>query len=440
MNIFNKISKATKSIWSGEREPNYARLNNGVHSYNYETIRFGLLGLLGSKYYTPQQNLKYYYEKALFLQDCVNLYADFAAQVKIEEVYPDGRAVDNSPYLDFLQEPNIWQNKTDFIKEMVVNTLVYGISVQSGNYFKSGNLRINAQLYNIDFFNISVPEIKNPYVYTRKDIQNLNVIEVLDGGQKRVLKMEELAYFYDTISKRGFSIEGYDSKTFFNPISRIFGILPSIHTILNAQDTMCYLTSNPVSKIISKEEGSIAPLGGKEKLDIERKLNGRGAYGAGIGKIGDIIAAEESLKVLDLTRDNKKLQILEMKENAKDDIRNRYLIPRDFFDDSTYENKQFSEARFILGNVSPITTSWLNEQVNKVPAYFKERGTFLRGTYEHLPSIIEAKTRIKNAGFRDKAESTLKVLEAYEKATQLFPGITYDDFLKDHDLTDFTLD
>ncbi|MCT3662566.1 phage portal protein [Elizabethkingia anophelis] len=445
MNLLTKFTRsvsAFKNVWSeSEIPPLYARLNDGTHTYNYETTRFGMLGMLGigKKYYTPQQNLKYYYEHALFLQECINLYADFACQVKIDEVYPDGKVVENSPFVEFLNEPNVWQNKTDFIKEMVINTLVYGVSIQYGNFFKNGNMRVNPQLYNVDFFNLKMPEIKNPYKYSRKDIQDLTVIESLDGNEKRNMKMFEIAYFYDTIAKRGCGSNGYNSKSFLNPMSRIFGILPSLHTMLNAQDMMCFLTSTPVNKVLSKEGGSMAPLGGNEKMDIERKINGRGAYGAGTGKVGDMVISEENLKVLDLTRDNKKMQIIEMKDNAKDDVRNRYLVPRDFFDDSTYENKQFSEARFILGNVAPITNNWLSEQTNKTPGYFKERGTMLRGTYDHLPSVIEAKTKTKNAGFKDKSDALNKMYDAFAKAKEIIPGLTYEGFLKDNGLNEFTL-
>ncbi|MDV3685281.1 hypothetical protein CMU45_02665 [Elizabethkingia anophelis] len=438
---FSGSISAAKSAWNnGGVPPMYTRLDDGTDSYNYEDFRLGALGKLGigKKYYTPQENLKYYYEYALFLQECINLYADFACQGKIEEIDSKGKVIESSPYIDFIQEPNVWQNKVDFIKEMVINTLTNGVSVQTGNYFKNGNMRVNPQLYNVEFFNLEMPEIKNPYKYTRKDIQDLTVLERLDG-EKRKIKMFEIAYFYDTIAKRGCGSNGYNAKTFLNPMSRIFGILTSLHTIINAQDTMCYLTSHIVNKVLSPEQQDMAPLGGSEKMDIEKKLNGHANYGAKYGKVGDIIISDKKLNALDLTRDNKKMQLVEMQVSAIDIVRNRYSVPKDFFGDSTYENKQFSEARFILGNVAPIMNNFASEQTNKTPAYFKERGTVLRVSFDHLPSVIEAKTRTKNAGFKDKAESLVKVLEAYAKAKEIIPELSYEDFLKEHGLNEFIL-
>ena len=154
-------------------------------------------------------------------------------------------------------------------------------------------------------------------------------------------------------------------------------------------------------------------------------------------KAGDVIATNETLERLDLTRDNKKLQTIEMQENAKENIRNRYLIPKDFFGGSTYENQQFAEAKFILGNVKTITDNWLQELTNKSPKYFKERGTRLIGTYDHLPSVIAIKTKLKNEGFKFKAEALMSLLGAFEKAQELGVSNDFEQFVKERGFEDF---
>nr|DAI31786.1 MAG TPA: portal protein [Caudoviricetes sp.] len=400
----------------------------------------GVLSFLGigKTYFSPKEDYKAYYIDGTFLSDCINLYADFASQVRIQEVDDKGEAVENSEYLKFLNEPNEFQNQTDFIKEMVVNLLTTGMSIQYGNFFKNGNLRASPSLYNLDFNNIKFPEIKDPYTLTRDKIKTLNVIETLANGQKRTRELHELAFFYDTIAKKNYRGDGAGNM-FFNPISRISSILYSIQTILNSEDMMCFLTSNPVNTIISRKAtgAGIAPLSGDQKNDIESKLNGRGRYGAGMGKAGDVIATNETLERLDLTRDNKKLQTIEMQENAKENIRNRYLIPKDFFGGSTYENQQFAEAKFILGNVKTITDNWLQELTNKSPKYFKERGTRLIGTYDHLPSVIAIKTKLKNEGFKFKAEALVSLLGAFEKALELGVSNDFEQFVKERGFEDF---
>ena len=255
---------------------------------------------------------------------------------------------------------------------------------------------------------------------------------------QRTRELHELAFFYDTIARKNYRGDGAKNM-YFNPISRISSILYSIQTILNSEDMMCFLTSNPVNTIISRKAtgAGIAPLSGDQKNDIESKLNGRGRYGAGMGKAGDVIATNETLERLDLTRDNKKLQTIEMQENAKENIRNRYLIPKDFFGGSTYENQQFAEAKFILGNVKTITDNWLQELTNKSPKYFKERGTRLIGTYDHLPSVIAIKTKLKNEGFKFKAEALVSLLGAFEKAQELGVSNDFEQFVKERGFEDF---
>nr|DAI36792.1 MAG TPA: portal protein [Caudoviricetes sp.] len=400
----------------------------------------GVLSFLGigKTYFSPKEDYKAYYIDGTFLSDCINLYADFASQVRIQEVNDKGEAVENSEYLKFLNEPNEFQNQTDFIKEMVVNLLTTGMSIQYGNFFKNGNLRASPSLYNLEFNNIKFPEIKDPYTLTRDKIKTLKVIETLADGVQRTRELHELAFFYDTIAKKNYRGDGAKNM-YFNPISRISSILYSIQTILNSEDMMCFLTSNPVNTIISRKAtgAGIAPLSGDQKNDIESKLNGRGRYGAGMGKAGDVIATNETLERLDLTRDNKKLQTIEMQENAKENIRNRYLIPKDFFGGSTYENQQFAEAKFILGNVKTITDNWLQELTNKSPKYFKERGTRLIGTYDHLPSVIAIKTKLKNEGFKFKAEALVSLLGAFEKAQELGVSNDFEQFVKERGFEDF---
>lgn len=433
---------AFKNAFSSEiTEPNFAILNDGTYSYNYETERFGLLGLLGigQAYSSPIENLKSYYKNTLFLQDCINLYADFASQVRIIEVDHKGNEIEDSEYLRLLQEPNAWQNQTQFIKEAVINLLTTGVSIQYGNYFKNGNLRISPQLFNIDFNNLALPEIKNKYNLSRKDISELTVKEHLADSKYRNLKFYELNFFYDTIPYNGFGEKGYNSKLFLNPISRLFSIQTSLETLINSQSTMAYLSGNNVNKILSKDvpAGSVAPLPSDQKADIERKVNGRGNYGAKNGKVGDVIASNESLKALDLTRDNRKMQIIEMQENAKENVRNCLLIPKDFFGDSTYENKQMSEARFIMGQVKNITDSILQGLTNKTPNYFQERGTKLIGTYYHLPSVAETVEKLENDGFLSRANALDKAITTFTNMQTIEPTITWEDFLVRHQFNDY---
>jgi len=438
---------AVKSVFQSEIPPIYSELSNGDHTYNMETERHGLLGFLGlgSEYYSPSENLKWYYENVSFFSDCINLYADIASQVRIQEVDSSGNIVENSEFVKLLDQPNEWQDGIAFIKELVINTLCSGINVQYGNFFKNGNLRINPNLYNIDFFNLSMPKIKNPYILSRAQIQDLKFIEKLEGNEKRDLRMFELAFVYDTIAKNTYSGNGFNSSKFLDPISRVFSLRKDLQVLVNTTDTMAFLSGKNVNWIVSKNSptGSLAPLGGEEKADIERQLSGNGRYGSK-GRKSDIVATNEDLSLLNLTRDNRKMQMIEMQNNAKENVRSRYGIPRDLLDaftgsnsGSTYENQQFAEARFTSNNVKNITDSWLYSLEKKNPSMFENRGHKLIGTYDHMPSLVAINSVLKNNGFKAKADALMKFLEAFEKSKGLGVELDYDAFLRENGFEEF---
>lgn len=453
MGILTRIDnglQAFKTAYSNNAViPHYSRLENGDHTYGYETERYGILGFLGigDAYEKPIENLKYYYNKTLFLQDCINLYADFASQVIIKEVDHNGKEIENSDYVKFLSNPNGFQNQVDFIKEMVINVLTSGASFQNGNFFKNGNLRVNPYLYNLDFFNLAVPKIENRYILKRSDIQDLNFKEHLSNGKTRTLKMFELAFFYDTIPHNGFGKDSYDSDSFYKPMSRIFSQLDSIQTLIYSQSAMVHMSGRNGIKLISRTPSNgekYKSLNGDQKDDIETKLNGFGKYGLTKGKKGGMIATNESLTVGDLTSDGRKMQLIEMQQNAKDNVRNCFLIPQDFFGDSTYENKQWSEARFILGQVKTITDNWLNTLTQKTPSYFENRGTKLIGTYDHLGSVAETIRRLENdellnenKAFQARSEALISMMNAYDQMLRIKPGLTWDQFKKENSFEQF---
>lgn len=439
--------QAFKSAFGGDVAPFYSQLADGTDTYNYELERHGPLSFMGigNSYFTPRENLKWYYENVSFFGDCINIYCDIASQVRIQEVDAAGNIVENSEFVKLLDQPNEWQDGIAFIKELVINTLCSGINVQYGDFFKNGNLRINPSLYNIDFYNLSFPKIKNPYKLKRTDIQELSFIEHLEGGEKRTLKMFELAFVYDMIAKTTYGEKGYNSSKFLDPISRVFSLRTDLQVLLNTTDTMAFLSGKNVNWIVSKKAaaGSLAPLGAGEKQQIETNLSGNGKYGTRQGK-SDVIATNEDLSILNLTRDNKKMQMIEMQNNAKENVRSKFGIPRDLLDaytgtnsGSTYENQQFAEARFTLNNVKNITDSWLYSLEKKNKSLFADKGHKLIGTYDHMAAIVAINSVLKNQGFKAKAEALIKFLEAFEKAKGLEIELNYEDFLKENGFEEF---
>ena len=431
---------AAKSELFGENVQ-YARLASGDDTYTYGRDIYGPLSFMGigKRYDRPIQNLKYYYRNVFFLQDCINLYADFASQVKIQEVDKNGKVIEDSPFLDFLKEPNVLQNQKEFIKEMVINLLTFGISLQYGNFFEHGNMSLAPRLYNLDYNTLAFPAIKNRYALKKTDLKNISVKEKIEGQETRTIPFSQLAFFYDTLPNNGYGKSNYDCDGYLRPMSRIFALITSINTLLNTQKSMAYMSGHNVNKAVSKKThaaGAHAPLKSDQKYDIEAKLNGRERYG--LGKDGDTVFSNEELTVSDLTRNVSKMQLREMQETAKENTRNNFLIPKDFFGDSTYENKQMSEARFILGQVKTITDNWLNEITNKTPKYFEARGTHLVGNYNHLTSVADTQNKLRDESMKSKAQAIISILDGFQKYKELVNiDISWDEFKIENNLSEY---
>lgn len=447
MNVFSRIGNgldAFKAGFNGDRLP-YSRLIDGTHAYGYEASMLDrALGYLGIKtpHYTPVENYKYYYFNALFLADCIDIYVDNCTKVDIVEVDKNGNEVEDSEYIGFLRNPNPTQSLQELIAEMVINLLTTGISIQYGNFFKNGNLKVASQIYNLDFNRLSMPIIKDPYSFTSKSFKDILIKERLDGKDTRTYQLWELAYYYDRMPQNGYGETAFNPKNFFNPVSRITSLLSSLHTLINSQDSMSYLTSNPVNSVISPDPESqkvngITKLPEDQKRDAELKLNGRGQYGAGSNKIGDYIVADQALRKLDLSRNNAKAQNIEMQQNAKDNVRTRYLIHKDHFGDATYENQQVTQAAFITGPAQSITDKWLNTLMLKSPDYFSS-GNKLIGRYDHLPAVIAGKVSEENKSALDKANTTTTLIDAFERYRAVVDEkITWDQFLLDYQFNGF---
>lgn len=447
MNILQRLGLGYKVATSNEDViksilPNYARLNDGTHSYNYETTRFGWLSSfgVGKPYLTPYQNYKQYYSAVPYYADVVDMIADLYSMMTIIEVDKvTNEEVADSPLIKLIDNPNHFQTKEEFLKEDAINILVTGVGVQYCNSFLNGNLKVVNKLYNLQYNNLSFPKVKDPYAITRKDLSTMIIKERLSPSLIKDRRLQELAIVYD-IGKQGtYGNDGYAQDCFFNPISRISSIISSLHIMLNTEDSMAYLSDSPVDGIVSKKANgdSLPPLGGAEKSDIETKLSGKGKYGAKGGK-RKIIATTEAIDYTEIGKDPSKLRMIEFQNNAKENIRSRHNIPRDISDavsgsnrGSTYENKQTAEALLINGFVKGMAEKRLGSFENRLESYFAERGTKLVVSFDHLPSIEAFNSDSYYSGLDKKMDAFIKAQQAFEKSVTLGDTKTYQQFMSD---------
>lgn len=406
MNLINRLSNAYKSfVYSGVDNVPYYRDSAGNIVMNTD------LELFSNNLFTGSDNLKDYYFKVPFLADCVNIYADFASQVQIYEEDSEGNIIEDSPFIEMLKKPNPFQDFQSYIKEAVINTITTGIFINYGTFFERGDLKADSQIYNLELSNLTFPQLRNSYLVREKDISKLRVRESLPTGEQRDYFMSELGFFYDLGNKGNL-----DNKSFFNPISRLKSAEVSIQNIIKTEETINYLAGNKVFGVLSKKGNSLVPLGAKEKENIEQKIN---------FKKKGIVATNEDLQYLSLLIDSKKLQLVEFQNQAKENLRSVLNIPRDILDassgdtkGSTYENQQFAESRFINGNVKGYTDQILGVLQQKAYRYFEQRGTTLKGSYEHMPSQVSINNKIANEGLKNKLDALDAFFIAYEKALQ----------------------
>lgn len=420
MSLLNRLSSAYKSfVYSGVDNVPYYRDSAGNVVMNTD------LELFSNNLFTGSDNLKDYYFKVPFLADCVNIYADFASQVQVYEEDSEGNIIEDSPFLEMLKKPNPFQDFQSYIKEAVINTITTGIFINYGTFFEKEDLKADSQIYNLELSNLTFPQLRNSYLLREKDISKLRVRESLPTGEQRDYFMSELGFFYDLGNKGNL-----DDKSFFNPISRLKSVEVSIQNIIKTEETINYLAGNKVFGVLSKKGNSLVPLGAKEKENIEQKVN---------FKKKGIVATNEDLQYLSILIDSKKLQLVEFQNQAKENLRSVLNIPRDILDassgdtkGSTFENQQFAESRFINGNVKGYTDQILGVLQQKAYKYFEQRGTTLKGSYEHMPSQVAINEKLGNEALNNKLTALDKFFTAYRNGLENGLKIDAKQFLLEH--------
>lgn len=407
MSIFSRLSNAYKSfIYKGLDDGTFYRDMSGNYVYND-------MQLLKGSLFKEKNNMKEYYFKVPFLADCVNMYADFASQVQIYEEDEDGNIFEDTDFINFLKNPNPFQDFQTYIKEAVINTITSGMFINYGTFFERGDLTLDSQIYNLDLANLSLPKIKNSYLLREKDVSNLPVVENLPDGQQRKYTLEQLAIFYD-LGNKAYS----GNNNFLNPISRLKSIEVSIQNIIKTEETINFLSGNKAFGLLTKKGGLLTPLDEKQKKQIEDKIN---------FKRKGILTSNDEMAYLSLLIDAKKLQLIEFQNNAKENIRTSLLIPKDLLDASSGETKgitfateqqQFAEGRFISGNVKGYTDRIFYAIQQKAYKYFERRGTKLKGSYEHMPSQIAINTKLGNEALNNKLSALKSFFEAYQSGLQ----------------------
>lgn len=442
-----KVSTASEDVINKSILPMYARLNDGTHSYNYETTRFGFFGSLGigKPYLTPYQNYKQYYSAVPYYADCVDMIADLYSSMVIKEVNKDTlEEIKNSRFVELLNNPNLYQTKEEFLKEDAINTLATGVGIQYCDSFLNGNLKVVNQLFNLNYNNLAFPKIENPYSITRRELETMVIKERLSDNKKIDRRMQELAFMYDIGKVGTYGNKGYSQECFFNPISRLSSIISSLHIMLNSEDTMAYLSDSPVDGFLSKKQNAndLPPLGNEEKFDIETKLSGKGGYGTKGGK-RKFIATNESFDYTEIGKDPSKLRMVEMQNNAKENIRSRHNIPIDLSDatsgatkGSTYENKQTAEALFIMGFIKSMADKRMGTYENRLYNYFAGNNSKLVVSFDHLPSIMAFNSDSKYTGLDIKMDAFIKAQNAFEKAVTLGDTQDYKTFMTNQGFDD----
>ena len=139
--------------------------------------------------------------------------------------------------------------------------------------------------------------------------------------------------------------------------------------------------------------------------------------------------------------------MVEFQNNAKENIRSAFSIPRDIMDatsgdtkGSTYENQQFAESRFINGNVKGFTDNFLKVLESKNQKYFDRRGTNLVGSYEDMPSQVAINGKLKNDGLKSQSEALNAFFSAYAKAKANGLQMNAQEFLKQNGFEGLTIE
>lgn len=340
------------------------------------------------------------------LSTLINIRADYLSQFNFFEVNDAGEKVENSDFNRLIENPNPYQSKQDFLKQLEWYILCFGWVYQRpyGADGMPANYLYNLSTPDITFDN----EIKRSLIQKRADIKELGKFSFnyKDFDTDIKMQVKDVIQFFDISN-------GLGGNPFTSP-SRISSIRKSTENISLALDAQNIMGGQIGREMIFKEKqsnsiDSAMPLASGDKQDMERKFQG---YGAQSGRNRTVILNKEmGWKSMHIP--NADLGFEETISLNANLMGQSLQVPNSvykaYMQGDTFENQNQGLLGFLQGTMQ----ARANDIANSWSSYF---GIKIKASIEHLPIMAKVEDV--------KIDRVLKISQAFRNLTQ--GGLTTD--------------
>lgn len=333
------------------------------------------------------------------LSTLINIRADYLSQFNFFEVDDKGEKVENSDFNTLIRNPNPYQSKEDFIKELEWLLICSGWCYQLP--YGATGLK-TSYMYNLSPANITFnKQLKRSIIQKSSDVKDLgkHSFTYKDLDVDLPLNLKDVIPFYDMAN-------GLAGDPLTSP-SRVDSISKQTQNITLAADAQNVMINTIGREMIFKEKQTNAmsdamPLAKENKDDMESKFGG---YGAAQGKRTVILNKEMGWKSLHIP--NKDLGFEEIISLNANLIGQALQVPNSvykaYMQGDTFENQNQGLLGFLQGTMQAradnLARSW--------GAFF---GIKIKASCEHLPVMAQIE--------ETKVDRVLKISQAHRNLTQ----------------------
>lgn len=334
------------------------------------------------------------------LSTLINIRADYLSQFNFFEVDDKGEKIENSDFNTLIKNPNPYQSKEDFIKELEwllicsgwCYQLPYGATGLSTSY-----------MYNLSPANITFnKQLKRSIIQKSSDVKELgkHSFTYKDLDTDLPLNLKDVIPFYDMAN-------GLTGNPLTSP-SRVNSISKQAQNISLAADAQNIMEKQIGREMVYKEQQSnqmsnAMPLADGDKKDMESKFQN---YGAGTGKNRTVILNKEmGWKSMHIPHGDLGFEeIISLNANL---IGQALQVPNSvykaYMQGDTFENQNQGLLGFLQGTMQAradnLARSW--------GAFF---GIKIKASCEHLPVMAQIE--------ETKVDRVLKISQAHRNLTQ----------------------
>ena len=329
------------------------------------------------------------------LMTIIALRAKMYSQMEITHVNSKGDVIENSPYVNLLNNPNVFQSKEDFFFQQM-----WFLSATGNDYtyeIKAFKNEVPKALYNLIPSDIDFKEVQkvNKFFSTKEDWKSYakKKIKYTLDNQEYNIEIGDLIPFYDMAN-------GLSTNSFMKSESRVKGISKVLENIeqniksknINLQMSQKYLGKN-------ENTGHEGQIQAGDKQSIERAV-----------VKNSLIVTNANIDVKHLVSDMKRLYLDE--QFSQDAL--KCLLAFDMNKDvlnyfgqgsSTFENQEKGELRYLQNSIIPTANSTMNSFSSQWGLL--EKGEKLVASYNHL-NIMQPIMNEKISSFKAMQE-TLKL-------------------------------